>query len=111
MASIQRALGAEIEAFVPTTFPLAMKGIRRFVGKKQRCDEQRARIAQAPQDKGARMPTGAVRVCHHNAGVHVEARDLRCPGTLRVSAEALVVGSLKLPRLQNPTSMHTSVTE
>jgi hypothetical protein len=59
----EQALGAEIEAFVPTTFPQAMKGIRRFVGKKQRCDEQRARIAQAPQDKGARMPTGAEGLC------------------------------------------------
>src|SRR6185436_2612143 len=59
----EQALGAEIEAFVPKTFPQAMKGIRRFFGKKQRCDEQRARIAQAPQNKGARMPTGAEGLC------------------------------------------------
>jgi len=59
----EQALGAEIDAFVPTTLPQTMQGIRRFVGKKQRCDEQRARIAEAPQAKGARMPTGAEGLC------------------------------------------------
>jgi hypothetical protein len=48
----EQALGAEIEAFVPTTLAQTMKGIGRFFDQKQRCDEQRERIAQAPQDKG-----------------------------------------------------------
>jgi hypothetical protein len=59
----EQALLDEMKAFVPTTLPQTMRGIRRFAGKKKRCEEQRARIAKVPQDKGARMPTGAEGLC------------------------------------------------
>ena len=59
----EQALLEEMKAFVPTTLPQTRGGIGRFVGKKKRCDEERARIAQIPQDKGARMPTGAEWLC------------------------------------------------
>ena len=59
----EQALVAEMEAFVPTTLPQAMQGIGRLYRKKRKCEDQRARIAEAPQDKGVRMPTGAEWLC------------------------------------------------
>jgi hypothetical protein len=59
----EQALLEEMKAFAPTTLPQTMGGISRFVGKKKKCDEERERIAQIPQDKGARMPTGAEGFC------------------------------------------------
>ncbi|WP_156040577.1 hypothetical protein [Chondromyces apiculatus] len=59
----EQALSDEIEAFVPTTLPQTMQAIRRFARKKRGCDEQQARRLKAPQDKGARMPTGAEGLC------------------------------------------------
>ena len=59
----EQAIVAEVEAFAPTTLPQAMQGIRRFYREKGRCEDQRARIAETPQDKGARMPTGAEGLC------------------------------------------------
>jgi hypothetical protein len=59
----EQTLVAEVETFAPTTLPQMKQGIRRFYHKKSRCDNQRARIAQTPQDKGARMPTGAEGLC------------------------------------------------
>lgn len=59
----EQALVDEMKAIVPTTLSQTMREIRRVAGKKKRCDEQRARIAEVPQDKGARMPTGAEWLC------------------------------------------------
>ena len=59
----EQALVAEVEAFVPTTLPQAMQGMSRFYGKRRKCEAQRARIAETPRDKGARMPTGAEGLC------------------------------------------------
>jgi hypothetical protein len=59
----EQTLVAEVETFAPTTLPQMKQGIRRFYHKKSKCDNQRARIAQTPQDKGARMPTGAEGLC------------------------------------------------
>jgi hypothetical protein len=59
----EQALVEEMKVFEPTTLAQTMGGIRRFVGKKKRCEQQRARIAKVPQDKGARMPTGAEWLC------------------------------------------------
>jgi hypothetical protein len=59
----EQAIVAKVEAFAPTTLPQAMQGIRRFYREKSRCEDQRARIAETPQDKGARMPTGAEGLC------------------------------------------------
>jgi hypothetical protein len=59
----EQALVAEVKAFVPTTLPQAMQGIRRFYRKKSRCEDQTARIDKTPQDKGARMSTGAEGLC------------------------------------------------
>ncbi len=59
----EQGLLAKVKAFTPTTLPQAMKGIVRFCRENNRCEEQRARITALPQDKGARMPTGAEELC------------------------------------------------
>jgi hypothetical protein len=59
----EQTLVAEVEAFTPTTLPQAMQGLRRFYRKKTSYDDQRARIAETPREKGARMPTGAEELC------------------------------------------------
>lgn len=59
----EQALVDEVKAFTPTTAPKAMQGLRRFFRKKSSYNGQRARIAETPQDKGARMPTGAEGLC------------------------------------------------
>jgi hypothetical protein len=59
----EQAILAEVESFTPTTLPEAMQGIRRFYREKSKFEDQRARIAETPQDKGARMPTGAEGLC------------------------------------------------
>jgi hypothetical protein len=59
----EQGLIAEVQAFTPTSLPQTMKAIRRFDREKSRYDEQRARIEATPQDKGARMPTGAEGLC------------------------------------------------
>jgi hypothetical protein len=59
----EQALIAEVEAFTPSTLPQTMQKIHGFYRKKRGCEEQRTRIAAIPQDKGARMPTGAEGLC------------------------------------------------
>jgi hypothetical protein len=59
----EQTLVAEVKTFAPTTLPQAMQGMRRFYRKKSKCEDQRARIDATPQDRGARMPTGAEGLC------------------------------------------------
>lgn len=59
----EQVLVAEVKAFAPTTLPQAMQGIGGFYRKQSKCEEQRARLDATPQDKGARMPTGAEGLC------------------------------------------------
>jgi hypothetical protein len=59
----ERKLVAKVKSFAPTTSPQAMQGLRRFYREKGSYDDQRARIKSTPQDKGARMPTGAEALC------------------------------------------------
>ena len=63
LESREQALLADVQAFAPTSLPHTRTAIRRFYREKSRCDEQRARIEATPQDKGARMPTGAEGLC------------------------------------------------
>ena len=59
----EKALAAEVAAFEPTTLPQTMKAVRGFFRKQSKHEKERARIAKIPQDKGARMPTGAEWLC------------------------------------------------
>jgi hypothetical protein len=55
----EQALRDEVAACQPTTSAQLTKAVARFVRIKRACDEERAAIDAVPQDKGARMPTGA----------------------------------------------------
>jgi hypothetical protein len=55
----EQALRDEVAACQPTTSAQLTKALARFGRFKRACDEERAAIAAVPQDKGARMPTGA----------------------------------------------------
>jgi hypothetical protein len=59
----EQELVAEVQAFIPTRWPQTSQAIRRFYRKKSGYDAERARIEAIPQDKGARMPTGAEALC------------------------------------------------
>ena len=63
LESREQGLVAEVQSFTPTSLPQTTKAIRRFYREKNRCDEERARLEATPQDKGARMPTGAEALC------------------------------------------------
>lgn len=59
----ERALRDKIAAFSPPTIPLLIRGARRLLREKGACAQQRAAIAAIPNDKGARMATGAELFC------------------------------------------------
>ena len=59
----EQALVEKVKAFKPTTLQKTMQGIRRFYREKIACERKRKEIAAIPQDKGARMPTGAEGFC------------------------------------------------
>jgi hypothetical protein len=59
----EQALVADVAAFEPTTLRQTMQGLRRFYRKQSSYGEKRAQIAELPQNKGARMPTGAEWLC------------------------------------------------
>ena len=63
LESREQGLVAQVKAFTPTRLPQTMQAIRRFYREKNRCEQQRERIEAIPQDKGARMPTGAEGLC------------------------------------------------
>jgi len=55
----EQALRDEVAACQPTTSAQLTKALARFGRIKRACDEERAAVDAVPQDKGARMPTGA----------------------------------------------------
>jgi hypothetical protein len=55
----EQALRDEVAACQPTTWVQLTKALTRFGRTKHACNEERAAIDAVPQDKGARMPTGA----------------------------------------------------
>jgi hypothetical protein len=55
----EQALCDEVAACRPTTPARITKALARFGRKKHACEQERAAIDALPQDKGARMPTGA----------------------------------------------------
>lgn len=59
----EQALITKVEAFKPTTFAQLKKGLRSVFREKATCNTKRAKIEATPQDKGARMPTGAEPLC------------------------------------------------
>lgn len=61
----EQALMAEVAAFTPATYPETMKAIRSFHRKDSACAKERTRIAEIPEDKGTRMPTGAETLCKY----------------------------------------------
>ena len=59
----EQVLGDKIASFSPPTIPKLIRGARRLVREKLACAQQRAAIAAIPNDKGARMDTGAELFC------------------------------------------------
>jgi hypothetical protein len=55
----EQALRDEVATCQPTTSAQLTKALARFGRTKRACDQERAAIDAVPQDKGARMPTGA----------------------------------------------------
>jgi hypothetical protein len=55
----EQALRDAVAACQPTTSAQLTKALARFGRTKRACDHERAAIRAVPQDKGARMPTGA----------------------------------------------------
>jgi hypothetical protein len=55
----EQALRDEVAACQPTSSAQLTKALARFGHKKRACDKERTAIQTIPQDKGARMPTGA----------------------------------------------------
>jgi hypothetical protein len=59
----EQRLHEKIAAFHPTTLPEAIRKARPLFREKRACEDKRAKLASIPKDKGARMPTGAERLC------------------------------------------------
>jgi hypothetical protein len=59
----EQVLREKIEAFNPPTVPQAIRKARSLLRQKKAQAKERAEIAAIPQNKGARMPTGAELLC------------------------------------------------
>jgi hypothetical protein len=59
----EQVLRDKIAAFSPPTIPKLIRGARRLLHEKVACAQQRAFIAAIPNEKGARMDTGAELFC------------------------------------------------
>lgn len=59
----EQRLHDQIEAFHPTSLPQAIRQAGRLLRRKNRGALKRAALAAVPNDKGARMPTGAELLC------------------------------------------------